>query len=86
MTTITLKINERTKAGKTLKNLIELFLKENNGVEVVSDESNPIIGYSGKGEPLTIKALNTKLKRAEKDYKSGRTTSDEDLAKEIETW
>jgi len=39
MTTITLKINERTKAGKTLKNLIELFSKENKGVEVVSDES-----------------------------------------------
>lgn len=37
MTTITIKINERTKAGKTLKNLIELFSKENNGVEIVSD-------------------------------------------------
>lgn len=39
MTTITVKINERTKAGETLKDLIELFSKENKGVEIVSDES-----------------------------------------------
>ncbi|MFD1631877.1 DUF2683 family protein [Pseudopedobacter beijingensis] len=34
---ITIRINERTKAGKTLKNLIELFSKENKGVEIVSE-------------------------------------------------
>ncbi|MCD9854772.1 hypothetical protein LUD75_08650 [Epilithonimonas sp. JDS] len=39
MTTITIKINERTKAGKTLKNLIELFSKENKGVEIVEEKS-----------------------------------------------
>lgn len=39
MTTITVKINERTKAGKTLKSLIELFSKENKGVEIVENES-----------------------------------------------
>ncbi|MCO5231090.1 MAG: hypothetical protein M9958_08040 [Chitinophagales bacterium] len=39
MTTITIKINERTKAGKTLKELIEIFSKENKGVEIVSDKS-----------------------------------------------
>lgn len=38
MTTITVKINERTKAGKTLKELIELFSKENKGVEIVSSD------------------------------------------------
>lgn len=37
MTAITININERTKAGKTLRNLIELFSKENNGVEIISD-------------------------------------------------
>jgi uncharacterized protein YggU (UPF0235/DUF167 family) len=36
MTTITIKINERTKAGKTLKNLIELFSEELKVVEIVS--------------------------------------------------
>lgn len=44
MTTITIKINERTKAGKALKNLIEFFSKEHKGIEIVSDtkcEYNP---------------------------------------------
>lgn len=35
MTTITLKINERTKAGKTLLSVLNFFTTENNGVEVV---------------------------------------------------
>lgn len=39
MTTITIKINERTKAGKALKDLIELFSAENKGVEIISDKS-----------------------------------------------
>lgn len=39
MTTITLKVNERTKAGKTLKDLIELFSKENKGVQIVPDKT-----------------------------------------------
>lgn len=34
MTTITIKINERAKAGKTLKNLIELFAEELKVVEI----------------------------------------------------
>lgn len=44
MTTITIKINERTKAGKALINLIEFFSKEHKGIEIVSDtksEYNP---------------------------------------------
>lgn len=44
MTTITIKINERTKAGKALKNLIEFFSREHKGIEIVSDtksEYNP---------------------------------------------
>lgn len=44
MTTITIKINERTKAGKALKNLIEFFSREHKGIEIISDtksEYNP---------------------------------------------
>lgn len=36
-TTITIKINERSKAGKTLKDLIDM-LKEQPGVEVINNE------------------------------------------------
>ena len=38
MATITIKINERSKAGKTLQNLIELLSSE-PGVEIVTQES-----------------------------------------------
>jgi len=40
MTIITVKINERTKAGKSLKDLIELFSQENKGVEIISDKKS----------------------------------------------
>lgn len=45
MTTITIKINERTKAGKALKNLIEFFSKEHKGIEIVSDKKS---GYNAE--------------------------------------
>lgn len=42
MTTITIKINERTKVGKALMTLIETFSKEEKGVEIISDDTyNP---------------------------------------------
>ncbi|WLD23810.1 hypothetical protein NU10_14065 [Flavobacterium dauae] len=63
MTTITIKINERTKAGKALKNLIEFFSREHKGIEIVSDtksEYNP--------------EFVEKIKEAENDIKNGKTT------------
>jgi len=41
MTTITLKINERTKAGKALLSLLEFFTKEGKGVEVIDTPYDP---------------------------------------------
>ena len=35
MAEITIKINERTRAGKAFKALLEVFIKENKGVELV---------------------------------------------------
>jgi hypothetical protein len=35
MTTITLKINEKSKAGKTLLSMVHFFTEEKNGVEIV---------------------------------------------------
>jgi hypothetical protein len=35
MTTITLKINEKSKAGKTLLSMVQFFTEEKNGVEIV---------------------------------------------------
>lgn len=38
MTTITLKINERTKAGKTLLSVLNFFASEKKGVEVIETD------------------------------------------------
>lgn len=54
--------------------------------ELVLQDKDEILGFTGKGEVLTAELLNAKLERAEEDYKSGRITTDEDLAKEIENW
>jgi hypothetical protein len=35
MTTITLKINEKSKAGKTLLSMVRFFTEEKNGVELL---------------------------------------------------
>lgn len=65
-----------TKKESLLLKMKELILQDNNGS----------VGSTGKGELLTTELLNAKLERAENDYKAGRVTTDEDLAKEIENW
>lgn len=40
MTTLTIKINQRTKAGKSFMALVESFSKEGDGVEIISDKKN----------------------------------------------
>jgi hypothetical protein len=62
MTTITIEINENTKAGKILKNLIEVFSKEKD-VKIISDDESP---YS----PEFIE----KIKKGEEAIKNGKTT------------
>ena len=57
-----------------LQKVKELVLKEEHKV------NNP-----DNRTPFTIEQLNAKLERAEEDYNAGRITTDEDLAKEIET-
>lgn len=39
MTTITLKINEKSKAGKILTGMIELLSKNKNDVEIIKNDS-----------------------------------------------
>jgi len=40
MATITLKINERTKAGKAFMALVELFSSENKGIEIIEKSAD----------------------------------------------
>jgi hypothetical protein len=45
-----------------------------------------IVGYTVEGKPLTKKAYNKRLEKAEQDVLSGRVTSSEDLKKEMQSW
>ena len=61
MKTITLKINERTKVGKSFMALIEEFSKDKKGIEIISDES-----------PYRAEFV-AKIRRAEKNIKNQKT-------------
>ena len=63
MTTITIEINEKTKEGKILKSLIEIFSKENKDVKIVSNDESPY-------NPEFIE----KIKKGEEAIKNGKTT------------
>lgn len=52
---------------------------------ILIPKSKEIIGHIAN-EPLTASSLNAKLKKSESDIKAGRVITNEDLAKEIETW
>ncbi len=45
-----------------------------------------IVGYTTQGEPLTIKAYNSRLENGERQFASGEFISQEDLEKEAENW
>lgn len=62
MTTITIKINERTKVGKAFMALIEAFSKEKKGIEIISEEKSPY-------NPEFV----AKIRRAEKNVRDGKT-------------
>lgn len=43
MTTITLKINERTKAGKAFLEMTNILVKDSKGIEIISTGSNKTV-------------------------------------------
>ncbi|WP_395061181.1 hypothetical protein [Flavobacterium sp.] len=62
MTNIALKINERTKAGKTLLSLINIFTSENKGVEICDIPNFETVKamYDAENKIGTTKAKNSK--------------------------
>lgn len=62
MTNIALKINERTKAGKTLLSLINLFTTENKGVEIYNIPNFETVKamYDAENKIGIVKAKNSK--------------------------
>jgi len=45
-----------------------------------------IVGYTVKGEPLTVDSYNKRLEKAEKQVEAGEIISQEDLEIESENW
>jgi hypothetical protein len=64
MTTLTIKVNERTKAGKAFMAMSENFFKGVKGIEIVEAEDKNTYG----------KAFIEKIKKAEENIKKGNTT------------
>lgn len=62
MTTITLKINEKTKAGKALLSMVNLISSENKGVEVCDAPNFETVKamYEAKKKMGLTKAKNSK--------------------------
>lgn len=61
-TTITLKINERSKAGKTFKDLIDIFSSQ-PGIEVITEEqpnAKTLASLKEAKEGKVIRAKNAK--------------------------
>lgn len=62
MTVITLKINERTKAGKTLLSMVNFFTSEKKGVEVFETPNFETVKamYDAENKIGTTKTKNSK--------------------------
>lgn len=87
MTTLTIKINERTKAGKTLMNLIELFSKEQKGILIIDEQKTE---DQEKFPAVSQEKLKPHVLKSFEETDSGiglsEPQSEEDFLKEIETW
>ena len=70
MTTITIKINERSKKGKAFLEFAETFFAEGKDVEIIkSDDKKP-----KKGKSIYSDAFIAKMKKAEENIKNGDVT------------
>lgn len=56
-----------------------------NKINILLDEEM-IVGYTSTGKPLTKEAYNKRLKKAEKQLKTGNFLTQEELEKESENW
>lgn len=70
MTTITIKIDKRTKAGKAFMAMSESFFKNVEGIEIIETDSKK----TTKEASLYSLEFVEKIKRAEENIKKGKTT------------
>lgn len=66
MTTVTIKINERTKAGKAIMAILsEAFVKGADGVEIVETDSKKLIKKENPYNPEFVKMVLESEKRGD---------------------
>ena len=84
MTTLIVKINERTKAGKAFMAMAEIFFKDAKGIEIIKNEANPVVKTVAK---ISKNIPNTETQKAIHDAVNGigltRSTSHKDLMKKL---
>lgn len=64
----------------------ESVLEELKKILLSSSNKEEVVGYSTDGKPLTLKEYHQKVQKGIDDVALGNFTTDEDFAKEIETW
>ena len=84
---VTVQINERTKAGKVILELVKLFSKEQNGVKIID---TPKKIRPAKEYPISKNIPNKETLKAFKETEAGRGLSKpqklDDFIKEMEKW
>lgn len=75
---VTVEINERTKAGKVILELVELFSKEKKGVKIVAPKEKT----TPKEKIPNAETLRS-MERTSKNIGLTKTTSHEDLMKKL---
>jgi hypothetical protein len=65
-----------------------LSVKTESIIEKINQilEKEMIVGYTVEGKPLTKKAYNKRLEKAEKEIESGNYVTQEELEKEAANW
>ena len=64
----------------------ESVLEELKKILLSNTNKEEIVGYTTDGSPLTLEDYQQKVQRGISDIKSGNFSSDEDFAREIESW
>lgn len=72
MTTITIKINERSKKGKAFLEFAKTFLNDGKDVEIIESDSEKEETLS---KNIYSKEFIAKIKKAEENIKSGNTST-----------
>lgn len=70
MTTITIKINERSKKGKTFLEFAKTFLADSKDVEIIESDNKK----AKKEKSIYSDAFIAKMKQAEENIKNGEVT------------